>query len=125
MIVRVDRQWLSEAARLMLPGDPDITDHGTFAAAVARHMDEVMDTLVYDQPHHRAAALMHQLIRVPGLENFNELFGVVVATSYLAASGIPVNPNPKAVADLAARINRGEVSVREVADEIRGWIGSN
>ncbi|MEW2301957.1 fic family toxin-antitoxin system, toxin component [Streptomyces sp. NPDC006655] len=121
MIVRVDRRWLSEVARLMLPGDPDIIDHGTFAAAVARHTDEVMDTLVYAQPHHRAAALMHQLVRVPGLENFNELFGVVVATSYLAASGLVVDVQPKVAADLAARIKRGEVSVRQVAEEIREW----
>jgi prophage maintenance system killer protein len=122
VIVRVDRQWLSEVARLMLPGDPDITDHGTFAAAVARHVDEVMETLVYSEPHHRAAALMHQLVRVPGLENLNELFGVVVATSYLAASGLVVDVQPKVAADLAARINRGEASVRQVADEIREWI---
>ncbi|MEU1600680.1 fic family toxin-antitoxin system, toxin component [Streptomyces sp. NPDC005708] len=122
MILRINRGWLSEAARLNLPCDPDIVDHGTFAAAVARHVDEVMDTLVYDQPHHRAAALMHQLIRVPGLETFNELFGVVIATSYLAASGLTVEVPPKGAADLAARIGRGEVSVRAAADEIREWI---
>jgi hypothetical protein len=122
VILRIDRGWLSEVARQTLPGDPDITDHGTFAAAAARHADEVMDTLVYGEPHHRAGALMHQLVRVPGLENFNELFGVVVATSYLAASGLVVDVQPKVAADLAARINRGEVSVRQVADEIREWI---
>lgn len=122
MILRIDRAWLSEVARQTLPGDPDITDHGSFAAAVARHTDEVMDTLVYAEPHHRAAALMHQLIRVPGLENFNELFGAVVATSYLAASGLTVNVQPKAAADLAARIARGEAGVRQTAEEIREWI---
>ncbi|MFD4977845.1 fic family toxin-antitoxin system, toxin component, partial [Streptomyces sp. NPDC058424] len=90
MILRVDRGWLLEIARQTLPGDPDVIDYGTLAAAAARHTDEVMDTLVYTQPHHRAAALMHQLIRVPGLETFNELFGVVAATSYLAASGLTV-----------------------------------
>lgn len=124
MIVRVDRGWLLEVARQMLPGDPDVTDYGTLAAAVARHTDEVMDTLVYTEPHHRAAALMHQLIRVPGLESINELFGVVVAHAYLAASGLTVYPNPKAAADLAARISRGETDVRQAAEEIRAWIGA-
>jgi hypothetical protein len=122
VILRINRGWLSEAARLNLPGDPDIVDHGTFAAAVARHADEVMDTLVYTEPHHRAAALMHQLIRCPGLETFNEAFGVIIATSYLAASGLPLNAPPKGAADLAGRISRGEVSVRQVAEELREWI---
>jgi death-on-curing protein len=124
VILRVDRGWLLEIARQTLPGDPDVTDYGTLAAAVARHTDEVMGTLVYAQVHHRAAALMHQLVRVPGLESGNELFGVVVATSYLAASGATVDVQPKQAVDLAARIKRGEADVRQVADEVREWIYS-
>lgn len=120
MILRIDRGWLLELARQTVPGDPDITDYGTLAAATTRHTDEVMGTLVYAQPHHRA--LMHQLVRVPALEYGNELFGMVVALSYLAASGTPADVDPKQATDLAARIHRGEVDVRQTADELRGWI---
>ncbi|MEU6006723.1 fic family toxin-antitoxin system, toxin component [Streptomyces sp. NPDC047453] len=122
MILRVDRGWLLEIARQNLPGAPDVTDYGTLAAAAARHTDEVMGTLVYTQPHHRAAALMHQLIRVPGLETFNELFGVVAAPSYLAASGLTVIVEPKDAVALAAQVRDG-LGLRDLADEIRReWI---
>lgn len=123
MILRVDRGWLLEIARQVLPGDPDVVDYGTFAAAVARHVDEVMETPVYSRPHHRAAALMHQLVRCPGLENYNELLGAVVATAYLSASGLTVTVAPKAAALLAARVRDG-LGVRDLADEIkREWTG--
>jgi prophage maintenance system killer protein len=122
VIVHIDRAWLLDLAHLHIPGDPDVTDFGTLQAAVARHADKVMDRPVYTEAHHRAAALMHQLIRVPALEYANELFGAVVAASYLTVSGAIVNIGPKQAADLAARIDREALSVRQVADEIREWI---
>ncbi|MFI5814868.1 fic family toxin-antitoxin system, toxin component [Streptomyces sp. NPDC051643] len=114
----VDRAWLLEVAHQYLGADPDVTDYGSLAAAVARHADTVMDTLVYSEPHHRAAALMHLLVRVPALESGNELFGAVVAAAYLEGSGAQVTVAAKDAAALAARIRDG-LGVREVAAEIR------
>lgn len=123
MILHIDRAWLLEAAHQHLAADPDVTDYGSLAAAVARHADEVMDVPVYAEPHHRAAALMHQLIRVPALESRNALFGAVVAAAYLEASGLTVTVGPKDAAALAARVVRDELGVRDLADEIRReWI---
>ncbi|MFD0306404.1 fic family toxin-antitoxin system, toxin component [Streptomyces sp. NPDC059517] len=122
MIVRIDRAWLLDLAHRHLPSDPDVTDFGTLQAAACRHADEVLDTPVYSEPHHRAAALMHQLIRCPGLEHSNELFAAVVAASYLTVSGVIVDVQPKQAAALAGRINRDALSVRQVGDEIRTWI---
>ncbi|MFF1595458.1 fic family toxin-antitoxin system, toxin component [Streptomyces sp. NPDC058286] len=121
MILHIDRAWLLDVAHRTIPNDPQVTDYGTLAAACARHADRVMDVPVYTEPHHRAAALMHQLIRVPGLEASNELFGAVVAASYLSACGVVVTVNPKQAADLARRIARDSLDVRAVADEIRTW----
>ncbi|MFD4393577.1 fic family toxin-antitoxin system, toxin component [Kitasatospora sp. NPDC059811] len=121
MILRIDRAWLLDIAHQFLPADPDITDYGTLAAAVARHLDEVMDVPVYGEVHQRAAALMHQLIRVPALEFANEHFAAVVAASYLSASGVIVTAEPKQAADLAARIRAGDADVRETAAAVRSW----
>ncbi|MEV6011290.1 fic family toxin-antitoxin system, toxin component [Streptomyces sp. NPDC051976] len=123
MIIAIDRAWLLDLAHQALPGDPDPTDFGTLAAAVARHADRVMDTYVYTDVHHRAAALMHQLVRVPALEHSNELFGAVVAASYLAASGVVVTATAKQAASLAAQVREG-LDVRSTAEEIRGWIAA-
>jgi hypothetical protein len=122
VIVTIDRAWLLDLAHQRIPGDPDVVDFGSLQAAVARHADRVLDTPVYTEAHHRAAALMHQLIRVPALEHANELFGAVVAAAYLTVSGAIVTVEPKPAVGLAARIARDGLGVREVAEEIRGWI---
>ncbi|WP_256257159.1 fic family toxin-antitoxin system, toxin component [Streptomyces sp. MUSC 14] len=97
-------------------------DFGSLQAAVARHTDKVMDRYVYPKPHHRAAALMHQLIRVPALEHANGLFGAVCAASYLTVSGAVVTVDYKDAGDLAERIARDGLDVRLVAEEIEGWV---
>ena len=122
MIVQIDRAWLLDLAHLHIPGDPDVRDWGTLQAAVARHADKVMDVQVYTEVHHRAAALMHQLIRVPALEYANELFGAVAAAAYLTASGAIVTVHPKQAAALAARVAHDALDVRRVAEELKGWI---
>lgn len=121
MIVRIDREWMLDLAHRHLPGDPGVTDFGTLAAAAARHVDTVMDTPVYTEAHHRAAALMVQLIRCPALEHSNELFGAVVAATYLTVSGVIVDVQPKQAVALAARISRDALDVRSVATELKGW----
>ncbi|MFG3590641.1 fic family toxin-antitoxin system, toxin component [Streptomyces sp. NPDC047990] len=122
MIVRIDRAWLLDLAHRHIPGDPDICDFGTLAAAAARHSDTVMDTLVYTEFHHRAAALMHQLIRCPALDHSNELFSAVVAASYLSVSSEILEVQPKQAASLAARVSRDSLDVRSIAAEIKTWI---
>jgi hypothetical protein len=87
--LHIDRAFLLDVAHQYLQSDPDVTDFGSLAAAVARHADEVMDVPVYPEPWHRAAALMELLICVPALKSRNELFGATVAASYLNASGVP------------------------------------
>jgi prophage maintenance system killer protein len=119
--VHVDRAWLLDVAHRYIPGDPDVTDFGSLQAAVARHADKVLEKPVYGQAYHRAAALMHQLIRVPALEYSNELFAAVVAISYLTVSGVVVTADSKQAVDLAEQIARDGLDVRLVAEEIKGW----
>ncbi|WP_329120837.1 fic family toxin-antitoxin system, toxin component [Streptomyces sp. NBC_01465] len=121
MIVHIDRAWLLDAAAQHLPSDPDITDYGSLAAAVARHADAVIDVPVYVEPHHRAAALLHQLVRIPALEFANEHFAVVVAVSYLALSGLQMDVEDKQAIELVHRVAAG-LDVRATAAEIRSWV---
>jgi hypothetical protein len=95
-----------------------VTDWGSLTAAIARHADEVMGTAVYPEPHHRAAALMQLLVRVPALGARNELFGAVVAAACLTASGLRVTVEPKDAVALAARVRDG-LGVRDLSAEIR------
>ncbi|MEU6680968.1 fic family toxin-antitoxin system, toxin component [Streptomyces sp. NPDC046925] len=120
-VLIIDERWLLEAAQTLVPGDPDVTDHGAIGAAVARHRHTVMGTLVYDAPHHRAAALLHSLARVPALEHSNELFAAQVAYAYLHASGIEAKVSSKDAVALVAGVIEGRLDVRDVAAALRTW----
>jgi prophage maintenance system killer protein len=120
--LHIDEGWLSEVARAYVPGDPDVTDFGAFAAAVARHSYSPMGTPVYPEPHHRAAALLHSLIRVPALEHSNQLLGVMVAYAYLQASGLEVKVATDDALDLAAATAEGRLDVRGIAAALKTWI---
>ncbi|WP_405444375.1 fic family toxin-antitoxin system, toxin component [Streptomyces avidinii] len=122
MFLQIDLAWLLDIAHQELPGDPEVVDWGALEAARARHGFRVMDTQpVYGQPHHRAAALLQQLVRVPALEHSNELFAAAVAAAYLNASGLPVNVTTKEAVDLVERVAGGQVDVREIASSLKNW----
>ncbi|MGP3636361.1 fic family toxin-antitoxin system, toxin component [Streptomyces sp. 24-1644] len=120
-VVSIDEGWLLEIAQAFVPGDPDVTDYGAMAAAAARHRHTVMGTLVYPEPHHRAAALLHSLARVPALEHSNEFFAAMVAAAYLQASGQQVKITTQDAADLVAAVTDGRLTVRDTAAAVRNW----
>ncbi|MFD9908732.1 fic family toxin-antitoxin system, toxin component [Streptomyces sp. NPDC059063] len=103
------------------PGDPQVTDWGALVAAVARHDAEIFDVPVYETPHDRAAALLQLLLHLPALERSNALFASSVAYAYLVASGVKVATSPEQVRDLARLVKAGEVSVQDIARELRRW----
>ncbi|MGY3340996.1 prophage maintenance system killer protein [Streptomyces filamentosus] len=119
MILQVDLTWLLDIAHNEIPGDPEITDWGALEAARARHAFRVMDTPVYDRPHHRAAALLHQLVRVPALEHSNELFALAVATGYLNASGHALALSSQDAINLVDQVRAGTIDVRQIAATLK------
>ncbi|MGW9436391.1 fic family toxin-antitoxin system, toxin component [Streptomyces sp. NPDC055607] len=112
MFLRIDLSWLLDLAQQEIPGDPAILDWGALEAARARHAFRVMDVPVYEQPHHRAAAL---------LEHSNELYGVVVAAAYLHACGRPVGVTAEEAIDLVEQVAEARIDVRQVAAVLREW----
>ncbi|MCX5395242.1 fic family toxin-antitoxin system, toxin component [Streptomyces sp. NPDC006482] len=123
MFLQIDLSWLLDTAQSEIPGDPEISDWGSLEAARARHAFRVMDIPVYEQPHHRAAALLEQLVRVPALEHSNELYGVVVAAAYLHACGHPVSVTAEEAIDLVERVAESRIDVRQVAAVLKEWTG--
>ncbi|MFF3609738.1 fic family toxin-antitoxin system, toxin component [Streptomyces sp. NPDC002463] len=121
MFLQIDLSWLLDVAQQEIPGDPEISDWGSLEAARARHSFRVMDIPVYEHPHHRAAALLEQLVRVPALEHSNELYGVVVAAAYLHACGYPVSVTAEEAIDLVERVTEGRIDVRQVAATLKEW----
>ncbi|AUG77253.1 hypothetical protein CFP65_2420 [Kitasatospora sp. MMS16-BH015] len=122
MKLEVDLSWLLMTAEQYTPGDPQVTDYGSLLAAVARHQADIFDIAVYPEPHDRAAALMHQLIRVPALERNNELFATAVAYAYLSASGCSVATTAREVRSLARAIREGKLGVGGVAERLAAWV---
>ncbi|MDH6110546.1 prophage maintenance system killer protein [Kitasatospora sp. MAP12-15] len=122
MKLEVDLSWLLMTAEQYTPGDPQVVDYGSLLAAVARHQAEIFDIAVYPEPQDRAAALIHQLIRVPALERTNELFATAVAYAYLVASGCSIATTAREVRSLARAIREGKLGVDGVAERLNGWV---
>ncbi|WP_172388164.1 fic family toxin-antitoxin system, toxin component [Streptomyces sp. MNP-20] len=122
MELSVELPWLLEVARQRLPGDPEVVDWGALEGARARHCFKVMDTSVYAEPHHRAAALLHSLVRVPALEHSNEMYAMAVALAFLEASGIAVQVKADQAVALAQQVASGALDVRQTASTLRTWI---
>ncbi len=122
MNLEVDLSWLLMTAEQYTPGDPQVTDYGSLIAAVTRHQAEIFDIAVYPEPQDRAAALMHQLIRVPALERTNELFATAVAYAYMVASGCHVATTAREVRSLARAIREGRLAVDGIAERLNGWV---
>ncbi len=122
MNIEIDLSWLLMVAEQYTPGDPRVTDYGSLVAAVTRHQAEIFDVLVYPEPEDRAAALMHQLIRVPALERNNELFATAVAFAYLVAGGATVATTTREMRSLARAVREGRTGVEGTAERLAGWI---
>jgi prophage maintenance system killer protein len=119
--VRVDLAWLLMTAEQYTPGDPQVTDYGSLLAAVARHQAEVFDIPVYPEPHDRAAALLHQLLRAPALERSNELFATAVAYAYLVTGGATVATTAREVRSLARAVRDGRLGVAGISERLASW----
>jgi hypothetical protein len=120
--IEIDLSWLLMVAEQYTPGDPRVTDYGSLVAAVTRHQAEIFDVLVYPEPEDRAAALMHQLIRVPALERNNELFATAVAFAYLVSGGASVATTTREMRSLARGVREGRLGVEATAERLAGWI---
>ena len=116
----VDIAWLLDAAQ-RLPGDPSVVDYGSLAAALARVDAVVLGRRVYDKPHHQAAALLHQLARVPALEHGNRLYAAAAAVGYLATCGVTTLPDLKEAARLSSDAAAGRVDIHAIAWVLRQW----
>ncbi|WP_055588581.1 hypothetical protein [Peterkaempfera griseoplana] len=121
MNVRVDLAWLLMTAEQYTPGDPQVTDYGSLLAAVARHQAEVFDIPVYPEPHDRAAALLHQLLRAPALERSNELFATAAAYAYLVTGGATVATTAREVRSLARAVRDGRLGVAGISERLASW----
>lgn len=121
MQLTIDRAWLLEIIEHQLKDQPDITDWGATAAAVARHSDTVMCQAIYPEPHHRAAALLQCLLRIPALAHSNEIFALSVAYGFLNLCGLTVTAKADEVGDLIEETLAGAIDVRQIAARLKDW----
>ncbi|MFF4934565.1 fic family toxin-antitoxin system, toxin component [Streptomyces griseofuscus] len=121
MQLTIDRAWLLEIIERQLRDQPDITDWGATAAAVARHSDTVMYLATYPEPHHRAAALLQCLLRIPALAHSNEIFALSVAYGFLNLCGLTVTAKADEVGDLIEETLAGAIDVRQIAARFKSW----
>ncbi|WP_426501648.1 hypothetical protein [Streptomyces sp. D54] len=92
-----------------------------FEAVVGRTALQAGTTAAFRrQSHHRAAALLQSLVRLPALEHSNELYAATVAAAFLKASGHPVKVSFDQAADLVEAAANG-LGIREIAYALNDW----
>lgn len=122
MSLHVDLTWILEVAERAGHRDPAPEDLGVPLAAVARHRAELLEHPLYDDPHARAAALVHTLGRLRWLERSNLTVACATAAMYLTASGIPTNPTRDQLTALARELYDPRTTVGRIAELLRSWI---
>ncbi|MDX3076681.1 fic family toxin-antitoxin system, toxin component [Streptomyces sp. MI02-7b] len=120
MIHSIDVPFLLHAAE-QIDGDPQVHELGVLYAAVARVHSSAMDQDCYGSDHLKAAALMHELARIPCLEHSNLQFAWVSTVGFLALQGHRLDYPPKDAAALVRDAEAGLVTVKEIAVTLRGW----
>ncbi|MFF4188209.1 toxin Doc [Streptomyces sp. NPDC001691] len=119
MDLHVDVPWLLERQETLFR-DVSVRDHSALVAAVARHRVNT-PSLSVDVPdaYWRAAALLHALVLLRPLPEYNEYFGYAIAGAYLEASGETVTTAYDPWRDLITEIRLLRVDVHDVADRLR------
>ena len=93
-----------------------VSDIGALDGATARARSRVFAQDAYPSLELKAAALMHSLCRVPGLEAGNEKLAVVAASGFLRLNGSRFAVPEDEALDLTAGITDGRLDVRQIAD---------
>ncbi|WP_167163190.1 toxin Doc [Streptomyces sp. MBT27] len=122
MDLHVDVRWLLERQEALFR-DVSVRDHSALVAAVARHRVNT-PSLTVDAPdaYWRAAALLHALVLLRPLPDYNEFFGYGIALAYLEASGETVTSAYEPWRDLITEIRLFRVDVHDVADRLRSML---
>jgi prophage maintenance system killer protein len=104
-----------------LPGDPQLDDLGPLYAAVARHQSAAMGQDVYGSDWLKAAALLHTLARLPGLEHGNRAFAWSAAVGFLAINDRALHYKPDDAVTLVKDASTGLLGVQQIASVLRSW----
>jgi prophage maintenance system killer protein len=104
-----------------LPGDPQVDDLGPLYAAVARHQAAAMGQDVYGSDWLKAAALLHTLARLPGLEHSNRAFAWAAAVGLLAINDHTLDYKPADAVTLVKDVSAGLIGVQQIASALRSW----
>ncbi|MGW0549274.1 toxin Doc [Streptomyces altiplanensis] len=121
MTLYVDIPWLLAAQERAIPEDCSVADYSVLVAAVARHKTRIPTMETYPDAAWRAAALLHTIVRLGPLPFRNSLYGVSVATYYLASAGEGIDPPYGALTELVREIRTENLDVFAVAERLRAW----
>ncbi|MEU3499504.1 toxin Doc [Streptomyces hundungensis] len=119
MELHIDVRWLLERQETLFK-DVSVRDHSALVAAVARHRVNT-PSLEVDRPDvfWRAAALLHALVLLRPLPDYNEFFGYGVAVAYIEASTETITTAYEPWRDLITEIRLFRADVHDVADRLR------
>ena len=98
-----------------------VRDLGLLDAACARPRSTAFGVDAYPSLQHKAAALLHSLVRNHGLVDGNKRLGWLATAVFLELNGHQVTADDDEVFGLVMRVADGTADVDEIADTLTGW----
>lgn len=95
-----------------------IRDIGLLDAAVARPRSSAFGADAYPSVEHKAAALLHSLVRNDALAGGNERLGWLATVVFLDINHRAVNVDDGEAFDLVMGVAEGRLGVNEIADRL-------
>ena len=110
-----------EAINTAEAGEGLLADFGLLEAAILRPQQTVMGNEAYPDIHHKAAALMHSLIRNHPFIDGNKRTAVVALVTFYKLNGYQVRAEQDEVVALAVDVAEGQVDVSGIAGTLKAW----
>lgn len=102
-------------------GETLLADFGLLEAAIQRPQQTVMGEEAYTDIHHKAAALMHSLIRGHPFIDGNKRTAVAAVVTFYKLNGYQVGAQQGEVVALAVDVAEGQLDVSAIAGILKMW----
>lgn len=118
----LDLEDLLDIARLAIGLDVGVGDYGLLHSALSRPQASVFGADAYPDLHHKAAALLHSLVRNHALLDGNNVLAWTACRTFMAINGEWIRASEEERFDFVIAVATGvQADLHAVAEQLRDW----
>jgi death-on-curing protein len=117
----LDRDDLLAVAAAVLQGPLEVRDWGLIESALARPATTVFGEDAYPDVWHKAAAVLHSLVRNHALVDGNKRVGFSCGVLFLHKNGMGMVFDEDEAYDFVIAVAEGRLDVPDIAESLHRW----